>query len=147
MFVMLSVHTTTTVRERQADPVNNSKVNSTSRSSVITTENNIFNNNNNYYNSKKQNLKLNLNNFENKNQKNNCVKISTTATDQFVNLNSATLTNGTSILTPSKLSEKSTNLPPTLVLTQLNNYKIPPTVQVIFDFLKKISKFVKYDHN
>lgn len=147
MFVMLSVHTTTTVRERQADSVSKSKVNNqlystTTTSPLSVTENNL--------NCKKQDLNLNLNNFKNKhlnninNNKlivndsknigncNNCVKIST---DQLVNLIPTTIGNGTSILIPSNLSGTSPTLPPKFVLSQLNNYKIPPTVQV--DFFSK----------
>lgn len=144
MFVMLSVHTTTTVRERQADSVSKSKVNNQLYSTTpsLSAKSPL---NTNYNNNNKQDLNLNLNNFKIKNLNNNnklivndnknigncsnCVKV---ATQQIVDLIPTTIGNGTSILIPSKLSATSPTLPPKFVLTQLNNYKIPPTVQVQF---------------
>uniref|UniRef100_A0A336L376 CSON003132 protein n=1 Tax=Culicoides sonorensis TaxID=179676 RepID=A0A336L376_CULSO len=134
MFVMLSVHTTTTVHERQADSVCKRKVNSTpSLSDKLS-----FISDKNIKQGTKSFQEPNLNNIEslngtintNKKLKNFNTSNKFPPSCETFDIIPSTLGNGTSILTPSKLYIAAPDIAPDFLVTQLNNYNKHTTVQL-----------------
>lgn len=127
MFVMLSVRTSSTVRERQAETVTKDVNIAANLKNINCIKANINNKltkttNSNY------NIAHNSNNLNSSNNNNN---ISDCAIDKTIKKILPSISVDTTILSPSALT---TNQPAQnsnkFILTELNNYRKPPTVQV-----------------
>lgn len=119
MFVMLSVHTSTTVRERQAETVTKD-VNVTTAAANINLNLNLKSNNVNCITTSHYKI------VETNTSNNNCCEI-----DKTIKRILPITVDTSTILSPSALtSAQPAQVSNKFLITELNNYRKPPTVQV-----------------